>query len=128
MRDAAHHGMRTWATLCALGAVSCAPHSSTPDGIADAVTRAVYANDLDGATADFDDETKAQISRSSLGELSDRMHALGELQSLAPRSSDPDRGRYEYDAHFTNGAMLVEVRIDPSGKVGAYRVAPEKSS
>ena len=96
--------------------------------MADAITRAVYANDLDATVANFDDETKKTVSRSEVGTLSDRMHALGTLDSLAPRSANADAGRYAYDAHFTSGMMLVEMRLDPSGKVGAYRVTPESGS
>ncbi|MBC5802813.1 MAG: hypothetical protein GIX03_07385 [Candidatus Eremiobacteraeota bacterium] len=94
--------------------------------MADRITRAVYANDIDATTTDFDDETKKTVTRSQLGDLSGKMHALGNYRSLTQRRADPDTGKYAYDAHFTNGTMLVELRIDPSGKVGAYRVSPEQ--
>ena len=87
----------------------------------------MYANDYDATVADFDDSTKKGVTRSSLGDLSDKMHALGDYQSLGPRSADPDSGKYAYDAHFTGGAMLGELRVDPSGKVGAYRVSSENA-
>jgi CO/xanthine dehydrogenase Mo-binding subunit len=105
---------------------ACAPHVNDPRAIADRITRAVYANDITATTADFDDETKKTVTRSQLGDLSDKMHALGDYRSLTQRSADADTGKYAYDAHFANGAMLVELRIDPSGKVGAYRVSPEQ--
>ncbi len=105
---------------------ACASQATTdPAATAERITRAVYANDLDTAVANMDDQTKKSVTRSELGELSDKMHALGDLKSLAQRSADPDSGKYEYDANFTSGAMLVQIRIDPSGKVGAYRIAPE---
>ncbi len=93
--------------------------------LADRITRAVYADDIDATTADFDAATKQTITRLQVGALSDRMHALGSYTSLTQRSAQPDSGKYAYDAHFTHGTLLIELRIDPTGKVGAYRVSPE---
>jgi len=111
--------------LALLGA--CASRANDPQAMADRVTRSVYADDMTATTADFDEETKKTITRSQLGVLSDQMHALGDYRSLTQRSGDPDTGKYAYDAHFANGTMLVELRVDPSGKVGAYRVSPESA-
>ncbi len=96
--------------------------------LADRITRAVYADDLDATTTDFDDQTKRTITRRQVGALSDRMHALGDYRSLTQRTAQPDSGKYSYDAHFAHGTMLVELRIDPTGKVGAYRVTPENGA
>ncbi len=95
-----------------------------PRQIAESMTKAVYANDLSGTAAYFDDETKKTVTREEVGALSDRMHSLGSLQGLAQRDSEPDKGRYEFDATFDRGKMLVQLRLDPSGKVGAYRIVP----
>ena len=110
------------------GCASRAPDATDPAARADRITRAVYADDLDRTVADFDDAAKRQVTRSQLGDMSDRMHGLGDLRSLTQRSADPDSGRYEYDAAFTGGALLVQLRIDPSGKIGAYRIAPETAA
>ncbi len=115
--------------LLAFVAVACAAQSQAdPQQTAEKITRAVYANDLGTTVANFDDETKKSVTREALGDMSDKMHALGDLTSLAQKSANPDTGRYEYDAHFTSGTLLVQLRIDPSGKVGAYRVVPENAS
>jgi hypothetical protein len=84
----------------------------------------VYSDDYDATTADFDAETKAQVTRSQIGDLSDKMHALGAYQGLTQTSADADRGLYEYDLRFTSGHMTAKLRVDPSGKVGAYRIIP----
>lgn len=110
--------------LLACAVTGCASQSATPDGLADKITRAVYANDYDATVASFDDETKREVTRTDVGALSDRMHALGTIKSITLRSGNADSGRYEYDASFTGGSLLVELRIDPSGHVGAYRVVP----
>ena len=113
---------------CAL--VACAPHADTgtPVQVAETVTRAIYADDLDTTLQSFDDATKRAVTRSQLGELSDRMHALGDLKTITQRSGNADTGRYEFDATFTSGTLLVQMRFDPSGKVGAYRVVSEDPS
>jgi len=95
-----------------------------PQKVADDMTHALYANDLDRFSGYFDDATKATVTRGDMGALSDRMHQLGTIQSIAPHDADPDAGRYTYDVTFSRGSMLVELRVDPTGKVGAYRAIP----
>ncbi|MGP6159207.1 MAG: hypothetical protein ACLPYS_17150 [Vulcanimicrobiaceae bacterium] len=109
-----------WLAACSSG--------SDPGALAEKITRAVYANDLDSTVASFDDQTKKVVTRSQLGVISDRMHALGDIKSFAQRSAEPDKGRYDYDVSFSNGIMLVQLRVDPDGKVGAYRVVPETAA
>jgi len=113
---------------CALAACSNAPSAGTAQQLAERVTRAVYANDLDTTLGTFDEATKRDITRAELGALSDRMHAVGAFKSLVQRDGNPDTGRYEFDASFSGGMMLLQMRIDPSGKVGAYRLVPEAIS
>lgn len=108
-----------------LAACSAGSHSASPADAADKVTRAVYANDLDATSADFDEATKRTITRSELGDMSDRMHALGAYRGLTQRSAAPDAGKYEYDAAFANGRLIVQLRVDPDGKIGAYRIVPD---
>jgi hypothetical protein len=64
------------------------------------------------------------VTRASLGQLSDRMHALGAYHGLKQTAADPDKGRYDYEATFDNGTLLVELRVDPDQKIGAYRIVP----
>ena len=88
-------------------------------------THAVYSNDYDGAVSHFDDAIRGSVTRTQLGDLSDRMHALGDYTAIAPRNADPASRKYEYDATFAHGTMLVELRLDADGKVAAYRIAAE---
>ena len=95
-----------------------------PQRLADETTRAVYANDRDAAVRNFDDDLKAQVMRAQVGALSDAMHMLGTYKGLKLVQSDADAGRYDFAANFDKGTMLVMIRLDPTGKVGAYRVTP----
>ncbi len=97
----------------------------SPQKTADAMTHAVYANDYDKFTSYLDDATKSTVTRADVGALSDKMRALGDIQTIAQHDADPDKGRYTYDVTFSHGSLLVELRVDPTGKVGAYRVVPK---
>ncbi len=117
------------AVALAVAASACAAKSGDdPQALADQTTRAVYDVDLDRTTARFDDALKAQVTRASIGNLSDKMHALGAYHGLKPLTSDPDKGRYDYQAAFDKGTMRVELRLDPDQKIGAYRVVPQPAS
>lgn len=105
-------------------ALSACGHGAAPQTLADQTTKAVYNVDLDGTQKNFDDSLKKQVTREQIGTLSDKMHALGTYKGLKPTASDPDKGRYDFEADFDNGVMVVEMRLDPNGKIGAYRVAP----
>lgn len=111
------------AIALAIAASGCASHPD-PQALADDTTQGVYNVDLDRTTAHFDDELKAQVTRASIGDLADKMHALGGYHGLKAVSSDPDKGRYDYDAAFDKGTLRVELRLDPNQKIGAYRIVP----
>jgi hypothetical protein len=96
--------------------------------LADETTRGVYDADYARTTEHFDAALKLQVTRATIGQLSDQMHALGAYHGLKQASSDPDKGRYDYEAAFDKGTMLVELRLDPTQRIGAYRIAPQSSS
>ena len=114
------------AVALAIAASGCAqPQQTDPLAVADQTTRAVYDMNLDLTTARFDDTLKAQATRASIGAMSDQMHALGTYRGLKAVSSDPDKGRYVYTAAFDKGTMVVQLRLDPNQKIGAFRVEPQ---
>ena len=112
------------AVALAIGLAACAQHAANPQTLADDTTRGVYNVDLDATTAHFDDALKGQVTRGTIGQLSDEMHALGAYHGLKPATNDPDNGRYDFQAAFDKGTLLVQLRLDPDGKIGAYRVVP----
>lgn len=113
------------AIALAVAAAACTETRTDPQTLADQTTRGVYNVDYDATTARFDDALKSQVTRASIGQLSDQMHALGAYRGLKPTTSDPDKGRYDYEAAFDNGTLLIELRLDPNQKIGAYRVVPQ---
>lgn len=109
----------------ALGLVACSGGGSgSEQKLADSVTRAVYNNDMAGVTGNFDSDLAPQVTRASLGVVSDQMHAMGSYQSLSETATDLPARRYTFDAKFDKGDMTVWMRLDADGKVAAYRVSP----
>jgi len=104
---------------------ACSPHATGgAQQEADRITRAVYNNDVDSATENFDDSIKPQVTRTEVGIMSDQMHKLGDYKGLTYVNDDASRNKYTYRGDFTNGSMNVVIRLDPDGKVAAYRVYP----
>ena len=95
--------------------------SAGVQGAADNTTKAVYDDDMDGVTQNFDDALKAQVTRSEVGLMSDQMHQLGDYEGLTFVSSDPNKSEYTYRATFTKGSRPVIVRLDTDGRFSAYR-------
>ena len=112
------------AVALALAAAACAQTRPDFTALADQTTQGVYNADYDATVARFDDALKTQVTRASVGQLSDRMHALGAYHGLKQTAADPDKGRYDYEATFDKGTLLVELRVDPDQKIGAYRIVP----
>jgi len=103
----------------------CANRAADPQAIADETTRGVYDFDFNRTTAHFDDALKAEVTRSSVGELSNSLQALGTYHGLKQIAADPEKGRYDYQASFDKGTLLVRIRLDPDQKLAAYRLVPE---
>lgn len=106
-----------------LGLIGCST-GSNEQKLADDVTRAVYNNDMAGVNANFNSELGPQVTRASLGVLSDKMHTLGNYQGVTETATDLPSRRYTFDAKFDKGDMTVQLRLDANGKVAAYRVTP----
>ncbi len=106
---------------CVVAGAACA-HTDDPSKIADQVMRAVYDNDMQGVTANFDSALAGQVTRASLGALSDKLHSLGQYQGLTETQINVPRREYTFDAAFDKGHATVAMRLDADGKVAAYRV------
>jgi hypothetical protein len=103
----------------------CANKSGSNEAnLADQVTRAIYNNDSGGVPTNFDSALAPQVTRASVGALSDKMHALGNYQGLTETAMDIPSHLYTFDAKFNKGDMTVFMKLDASGKIAAYRVVP----
>lgn len=86
----------------------------------------MYANDYAAVTADMDATLVPTVTRGEVGDLSDRMHKLGDYGGLTQLTGDDASKKYTYIAKFSKGSMMVEMRLDPDGKIAAYRVVPQQ--
>jgi hypothetical protein len=111
------------ATLAGCGASASA---GTAQAAADATTKAVYADDFNAVTPQFDSALRTQISRGEVGMLSDKLRALGAYTGLTLLDGDPVKNEYVYKAAFDKGSMSVAVRLDSNGQLSAYRLIASK--
>ena len=113
---------RAFALLLLTAVAACG--RSDPQASANGVTRAVFDNNLAAVAPYFDDALRPQVTRASVGVLSDKMHALGAYNGLTLVATDGTRHEYSYRANFSKGTLNVVVRVDPDGRLAAYRVFP----
>jgi hypothetical protein len=111
-----------FAALAACNGAASHADGGSAASTADSVTKAVYDNNIDDVTSNFDDQLKTQVSRGEVGVLSDKMHALGAYKGLTFTNGDPAKNEFTYRADFERGSMNVVVRVDQDGKLGACRV------
>jgi hypothetical protein len=95
-----------------------------PQADANAVTRAIYDDDVTGVSSHLDSTLQPQLTRAGVGLISDKMHALGNYTGLTFLARDATKNEYTYQANFAKGKMNVIVRLDADGKFAAYRVFP----
>jgi predicted component of type VI protein secretion system len=110
-----------------LAGCSAGSASDRAQKLADDATKAVYNDDMAGLTANMNAALVPTITRAQLGDLADKMHALGNYQGLTPAGSDTLKSEYDFKAKFDKGTWTVILRLDGDGKIAAYRVAPSSS-
>lgn len=99
---------------------------TTPHAVAltvtDAATKAVYNDDLNAMQARFDDELRKMVTIDQVAMMSTKLKALGSYKGLEPTAADEAKGRYDFSARFDQATIPVHVRLDPDGRLGAYRM------
>jgi hypothetical protein len=98
-------------------------HAPSPTDRADGVIRAIYAGDVVQTRQAFDPDVRPAITPSSIDQLSRRMQAIGAYEFVRGVSAMPN-GRYDFEAEFDSGSMLVQMRLDPNGAIAALHVVP----
>lgn len=118
--------MGRYLTLLALaGLAACSNAAAGPgsaQSTADAVTKAIYADDINGVDANFDTPLQSQVTRAQVGALSDKMHAMGNYKGLTYMNDTPAKSEFMYRANFDKGFANVVIREGQNGKLSAYRV------
>lgn len=96
----------------------------SPGDVADDVTRKVYAGDVAGVRTALAADVRGSVTPSSVASLARRMRDFGDYRGLVQVSTIPEERRYDFEAQFVRGSMLVQLRLGDDGHVAAYRVIP----
>jgi hypothetical protein len=100
---------------------ACSGTAGGAQAWADSTTQAVYNDDVNAVTKNFDDNLRSQVTRTEVGIMSDQMHQLGDYKGLTFVSDNPSKNEYTYRAGFSKGDASVVVRLDADGRFAAYR-------
>jgi hypothetical protein len=104
----------------AFAVAGCGSHE---ERIADAATRAIYDNDVDGVTDTMTPDLRKLVTREQVGMISDIMHEHGAYQGLTETGTEPD-GAFDFRANFSKGNFIVKMKLTSDGKISGYRVIP----
>jgi hypothetical protein len=108
--------------LLALALAACGGGATSPQKVTNDTTAAVYNDDLNAMQSHFDEALQKQVTIDGVATLSKRLHAFGAYKGLTQTAADDTGGRYDYNATFDNATMAVHIRIDPDGRIAAYRI------
>jgi hypothetical protein len=109
--------------LTLASASACGEKQPTSESIADKAIRFIYAGDVKNAQQLFADDVRPTITPDSINRLSSLMKTFGDYLNVTQIAALSDR-RYDLEAQFAHGSMLVQLRLDPAGKVAALHIIP----
>jgi hypothetical protein len=111
----------------ALALCACGGSATSPEKVVNDTTAAVYNDDLNAMQSHFDDALRKQVTIDGVASLSQKLHSFGSYKGITQIAADPNGGRYDYNAAFDNVSMTVHVRVDPDGRIAAFRIdVPQK--
>ena len=106
-----------------LGLTACTTKSTTAEDLTDRVIRSIQAGDLQQTASAFDNSVRGTITPESFNDLSRLMRSFGTYRAAYEISALPNQ-RYDLEANFDNGSMLVQLRLNPAGRIVALHVIP----
>lgn len=107
---------------------ACAARPPTPQELADFTTRAVYDADVPRTATYFDERLRSTVTPQSVAAVSKMMHRFGAYQGVAQTIEITKDRRYDFEAQFSEGSMLVQMRLGETGKtITAFRFVPNEA-
>lgn len=97
-----------------------------PEDIADQTMRSIASDNVDTTAAYFNKEARATMTPASVHALARVMHLFGEYRDVRQIAALQNR-RYDLEAGFDLGSMLIQMRLDKDGKIAALHVIPNIS-
>ena len=101
-----------------LGACS---FESKDERLADEITKAVVANDLNPVMKDLTPGTDKKVTRSMVANWSDELSAQGKLQSVKENNANCDPGWHCFDVQFEKAKYTERMALDENGKVRDWK-------
>ncbi|MDQ2680614.1 MAG: hypothetical protein M3Y21_06290 [Candidatus Eremiobacteraeota bacterium] len=89
---------------------------------ADAITRAVIANNMQPVQSDFTPAVSQQITRVKVAELSDELASQGKYEGLKENPQNCTAGFHCFDVKFEKRPYREWLQMDDTGKVSAWRI------
>jgi hypothetical protein len=114
---------RSFVILTLASAGACSKKRPESEITAERAIRFIYAGDVHDTQQLFNDDVRRTITPESVNRLSSLMHAFGDYLGVTQIAATNDR-RYDLEAQFTHGSMLVQMRLDPTGKMAALHIIP----
>jgi hypothetical protein len=109
--------------LCLLAPLSaCAPTTPSED-LADKVMRSLETGNTQLASSFFNPNVRSTMTPASVHELARVMHAFGHYHYVT-ETAVLDNRRYDLEAQFDVGSMLVQMRLDSDGKIAGLHIIP----
>jgi hypothetical protein len=106
-----------------LGLSACTPATTTAEGVTDRAIRSIYAGDLEQTKTMFDGTVRNAMTPESFHILSHLMQSFGKYNSVSQISQIAGQ-RYDLEAEFDGGSMLVQLRLNAAGQIAALHFIP----
>jgi predicted secreted protein len=110
------------ALAAALTAGGCA-FGPDPQTIAERAIANIDAGDAGAVRDAVAANVRPSVTDDSVRQLARLMHGFGAYNGLVPVATLPDR-RYDFEAQFDGGSMLVQLRLDSGGRIAALHIVP----
>ena len=107
----------------AAGVSACAPDAPKAQQVADNVIRSIAAGDRNGAVNAFDGTVRPSVTPSSFANASRLVRTFGSYHYTTEVAALPGE-RYDLEANFDRGSMLVQLKLAPSGRILALHMTP----
>ena len=91
------------------------------------IVESIQRNDMTPVAKDFNAIQREQLTRASVGRLSDQLAPLGKLKNIretTPKEASPRH--YTFDVQFEKATWIARMALDEDGKITAFYLRPQQ--
>ena len=106
----------------------CSHRENANEKLVGRVTEAVQRNDMTPVAKDFNAIQREQLTRGSVGRLSDQIAPLGKVKSVketTPKDAAPRH--HTFVVHFEKADWNAFMALDEDGKITSFYLRPKKT-